>query len=114
MSLGVHLTGFVLAAGEGKRLRPVTLERPKALVPFCGVPMLELAAARLAELPVDELVVNAWYKADAVTEFCAGLEQRIGRRVRVSLEPQLLDTGGGLRHGLRQSGWAVRQAPQQA
>jgi NDP-sugar pyrophosphorylase family protein len=102
MAFGVHLTGFVLAAGEGKRLRPVTLERPKALVPFCGVPMLELAAARLAELPVDELVVNAWYKADAVAQFCTGLEGRLGRHIRVSREPQLLDTGGGLRHGLRE------------
>ena len=100
MSFGIHLTGFVLAAGEGKRLRPVTLERPKALVPFCGVPMLELAAARFAELPVDELVVNAWYKAEVVREFCGGLEKRLGRTIRVSLEPQLLDTGGGLRHGL--------------
>ncbi len=102
MILGAHVTGFVLAAGEGKRLRPVTLERPKALVPFCGVPMLELAAARLAELPVDELVVNAWYKADAVAQFCTGLEGRLGRRIRVSREPRLLDTGGGLRHGLKE------------
>jgi len=58
---------------EGRRLRPATLSRAKALLPFCGVPLLELTASMLSSLPVDNMVVNCCYQADRVSEFCARL-----------------------------------------
>ena len=58
------ISGFILAGGEGRRLRPATLTRPKALVPFCGVPLLELAASCLHEAGLDKVVVNASYQGD--------------------------------------------------
>lgn len=93
--------GFILAAGEGRRLRPASLLRPKALMPFCGVPMLELAAAQIAALGIRRTVVNAWHLADQVETMAADLQQRQGWALRVSREPVLLDTGGGLRLGAR-------------
>lgn len=94
------ITGFVLAAGEGRRLRPVTLHRPKALVPFCGVPLLELALGRLAATPVRRILVNAWHLADQIEAFCAKAAPSLPMPLLVSREPYLLDTGGGIRNGM--------------
>jgi mannose-1-phosphate guanylyltransferase len=94
------IAGFILAAGEGRRLRPASLLRPKALMPFCGVPLLELVAARMAALPVATLVVNACHLAEQVQSACRALAAHFPCPVRVSVEASLLDTGGGLRRGL--------------
>ena len=91
--------GFILAAGEGRRLRPATLLRPKALTPFGGLPLLELVASRLAPLAPDGLAANACHLADTVELFCRDLTARRGWPVALSRETRLLDTGGGLRQG---------------
>lgn len=96
-----NLSAFILAAGEGRRLRPATLTRPKALLPFCGVPLLELTAAKLSALPIRNFVVNASYQGDRVTEFCDRLAQKYRWDIRVSQESRLLNHGGGLRQGLK-------------
>ena len=103
-----RICGFILAAGEGRRLRPATLTRPKALVPFCGVPLLELVASSLVEQGISQIVVNACYQADRLYEACARLRMANGWDLRVSLEPQLLNQGGGLRKDV------PRQLPQGA
>jgi NDP-sugar pyrophosphorylase family protein len=95
------VAGFILAAGEGRRLRPATLSRPKALIPFCGVPMLELVASQFQPLPLRAVVVNAWYLADQVEAACRALAADTQLDLRVSREARLLDTGGGLRYGAR-------------
>jgi aminoglycoside/choline kinase family phosphotransferase/choline kinase len=95
------LSAFILAAGEGRRLRPATLARPKALLPFCGIPLLELTAAKLSALPIQNLVVNSSYQGDRVTEFCQRLAEKYHWDIRVSQESKLLNHGGGLRLGLR-------------
>ncbi len=95
------ITGFILAAGEGRRLRPLTLSRPKALVPLLGVPLLDLAVDQVRSLPLNALVVNAWHRAD---EVAAAVQRRmcdVSVPVYVSREKRLLDTGGGLREGVR-------------
>ena len=92
---------FILAAGEGRRLRPATLVRPKALVPFCGVPLLELVASYLHELGLGEIVVNASYQGDRVLEACRRLSYEHGWDLKVSLEARLLNQGGGLRQGVK-------------
>lgn len=86
---------FVLAAGLGTRLRPLTEVHPKPLVPVCGVPLLAYSLAACARHGLREVVVNAHWLAPQV-EAWAG--DREGVSVAVSTElPEVLGTGGGLR-----------------
>ena len=54
-------TAFLLAAGFGTRLRPLTLARPKPLLPVCGVPMLDYALAHVRAHGHNDVLVNAHY-----------------------------------------------------
>ncbi len=56
-----EVVGFVLAAGLGKRLRPLTLDQPKALVPFLEVPMIYHSLSLLHSLGVKEVCINLHY-----------------------------------------------------
>lgn len=86
---------FVLAAGLGTRLRPLTEHRPKPLVPVCGVPLLAYSLRLCARHGLDRVVVNAHWLAEQV-EAWAGLQESVN--VTVSTErPEVLGTGGGLR-----------------
>lgn len=99
------ICGFVLAAGEGRRIRPATLLRPKALLPFCGVPLLDLALTELLALP--DLVclgANACYLGDQVRDACARFGAVHGIDVHCSVEDHLLNHGGGIRKGVREFG----------
>lgn len=93
--------GFILAAGESRGLRPASLVRPKALMPFCGVPMLELAAAQLAGVGAAPIVVNAWHLGAQVVDAVEQLREARGWNLIVSLEEAIQGTGGGLRDGAR-------------
>lgn len=95
------ICGFILAAGEGIRLRPATLARPKALVPFCGVPLLELAGSALHEAGLQNFIANAYYQGDRVYESCQQLMSKHGWNIKVSVESKLLNQGGGLRQGIK-------------
>jgi len=88
-------TAMVLAAGLGKRMRPLTATRPKPLVEVAGKPLLDHALDRLRAGGVKRAVVNVHYLADALE---AHLKKRVqGIEVTVSDErEQLLETGGGL------------------
>jgi NDP-sugar pyrophosphorylase family protein len=95
----VVVEGMILAAGEGRRLRPITEHTPKALVDVVGTTALERVAAALTTAGVDHLIVNAHHFADEVET--AALELvRPGLRVTVSREDRAsetpLETGGGL------------------
>ena len=70
-------------------------------MPFCGVPLLDLAVSRLAGLGLSRIVVNACHLGEAVAARVAESAERLpGVEVFVSREATLLDTGGGLRQGL--------------
>lgn len=62
------MQGVVPAAGEGTRLRPLTADRPKGLVPVAGEPLLSRVLGTLVDLGVDELVVVVGYRGDAIRE----------------------------------------------
>lgn len=88
---------MVLAAGLGTRLRPLTNDRPKALVEVNGRTLLEITLSRLREFGVREVIVNVHHFADKMVEY---LRQHgnFGMRIEVSREDDLLlDTGGGLK-----------------
>ncbi len=86
---------FVLAAGLGTRLRPLTDHRPKPLVPVCGVPLLAYSLRLCARHGLQHVVVNAHWLAEQI-EAWAGLHEDVN--VTVSTEkPDVLGTGGGLR-----------------
>ena len=86
---------MVLAAGEGRRLRPLTEKTPKALVEVGGMPMLELVIRRLVKAGVDAVIVNTFHLAEQVEAFLKSRD--LGVPVAVSRETELLDTGGGLK-----------------
>jgi MurNAc alpha-1-phosphate uridylyltransferase len=88
---------MVLAAGLGRRMRPLTEDTAKALLPLGGRPLIDHALDRLAEAGVSRVVVNAHWQA---ARLAAHLQARAdaGRPPRTILqrEPELLDTGGAV------------------
>ncbi len=87
---------MVLAAGLGTRLRPLTNDRPKALVEVAGRTMLELALSRLRAFGIQDVIVNVHHFADMVIDYLK-LNNNFGMHIEVSREDTLLDTGGGLK-----------------
>ncbi|WP_279644629.1 nucleotidyltransferase family protein [Novosphingobium sp. HBC54] len=85
---------MVLAAGLGKRMRPLTASRPKPLVRVAGKPLIDYALDKLGEAGVSRAVVNVHYLAD---QMVAHLAHRDHPQVAISDETDaLLETGGGL------------------
>ena len=90
------MRAMILAAGLGTRLRPLTDDRPKALVEINGRSLLEMTLARLRSFGITEVIVNVHYFADKVVDYLRS-RNSFGMRVEISREETLLDTGGGLR-----------------
>ena len=88
---------MVMAAGLGLRMRPLTLERPKPLIPVMGKPMLDHALDRLEEAGVASAVVNSHYKGAMIAAHLAG---RTSPAITLSPEDTLLETGGGVKKAL--------------
>jgi NDP-sugar pyrophosphorylase family protein len=90
------MKAMILAAGLGTRLRPLTDNRPKALVGVGGRTMLEITLARLRACDVREVIINVHHFADMVVDYLKA-NSNFGMRIEVSREEALLDTGGGLK-----------------
>lgn len=91
------MKAMILAAGLGTRLKPWTLEHPKALVPVKGVPMLERVILKLKEQGFDEITVNIHHFGEQIIDFLNARD--FGVKIAVSDERgRLLDTGGGILH----------------
>jgi NDP-sugar pyrophosphorylase family protein len=91
------MKAMVLAAGLGTRLRPLTNDRPKALVAVAGRTMLEITLERLRACGVRDVIVNAHHHADMLIDYIRS-HGGFGMHVEVSREEELLDTGGGLKN----------------
>jgi NDP-sugar pyrophosphorylase family protein len=87
---------MILAAGLGTRLRPLTNDRPKALVDVGGRTMLEVTLSRLRYFGIREVIINVHYFADMIVEYLKK-NDNFGVRIEISREDVLLDTGGGLK-----------------
>ena len=102
------MRAMVLAAGLGTRLRPLTDDRPKALVEVGGRTLLELTLARLRQFGVREVVVNVHHFADMLVDYLKK-KNDFGMRIEVSREDDLLlDTGGGLKN----AAWFFLEKPE--
>ena len=87
---------MILAAGLGTRLRPLTDDRPKALVDVGGRTMLEITLSRLRAFDIRDAIINVHYFADMIVEYLRK-NKSFGMRIEISREEVLLDTGGGLK-----------------
>jgi len=87
---------MILAAGLGTRLRPLTDNRPKALVEIAGRTLLEITLARLRAFGIREVIVNVHHFADQIVDYLK-TNANFGMRIEISREEILLDTGGGLK-----------------
>jgi MurNAc alpha-1-phosphate uridylyltransferase len=91
------VTGMVLAAGLGTRLRPITDQLPKPLVTLGGRTLLDHAIDRLAASGVERIVVNLHYKPEMIA---AHLAERRSPAITLVRESELLETGGGVFNAL--------------
>lgn len=87
-------SGMVLAAGEGRRMRPITERLPKPLISIAGKPLLDHALEKLNASGVDNQIVNCFYLGDQIKNHCAD------RKVVISEEHEKLETGGGVAQAL--------------
>lgn len=88
-------SAMVMAAGIGKRMRPLTATRPKPLVRVAGKPLIDHSLDRIEAAGIDHVVVNVHYLADALEAHLA--KQKRSFTLAVSDERgELLETGGGM------------------
>jgi MurNAc alpha-1-phosphate uridylyltransferase len=88
---------MILAAGYGTRLKPLTDRMPKPLVPVAGKPMMEYALDRLQAYGIEEIIINVSHLKDQLTAYLSGFENLT---IKISEEPEPLETGGGLKKAL--------------
>jgi len=93
------MKAFLLAAGHGTRLRPLTDKLPKCLLPIQGVPILEIWLELCRRAGIDEVLINIHAHAEQVRTFLRG--HRTDIRVHVVEEPSLLGSAGTLRANAR-------------
>lgn len=89
---------LIIAGGEGERLRPLTNDRPKNMVPVAGRPIVERQLDWLRENGATDAVFLCGYKAD-VLKAHVGDGSRFGIRVQYSIEQEPLGRGGALKQG---------------
>ena len=94
------MRALILAAGRGERMRPLTNDLPKPLLPAGGQPLIDYHIRALALAGIRELVVNLSWQGDKLRSYLGD-----GRRYDVTFAfseegPEPLETGGGIHHAL--------------
>jgi len=90
------MKGMILAAGEGRRLRPLTNYLPKPMLPVGGRPLLEHILTHLRNCGITNLAINLHHLPQAVIDHF-GDGNRWGVRLRYSVEEELLGSAGGVK-----------------
>jgi len=91
---------MILAAGRGKRMRPLTDHLPKPLIEVGGETLIGRHLRQLAEAGIEDVVINLAYLGDQIRA-ALGDGSDFGARLRYTLEPEgALETGGGIYHAL--------------
>lgn len=91
------VTAFILGAGLGTRLRPLTNRRPKPLIPVCNRPLITCAFDHLKQLGVERYVVNTHWLPHVYDEEFPDQQYR-GKRIAFRHEPEILETAGGIKN----------------
>ena len=89
------MKAFLLAAGEGTRLRPLTLNTPKCLIPICERPLIEYWFDLFALYGIDEVLINTSYLAEKVREYINNHSRDI--KIKLTYEKSLLGSGGTIK-----------------
>lgn len=93
------MRAMILAAGRGERLRPLTERIPKPLIPVGGEPLIVHQLRWLHRAGLRDVVINLYHLGEAI-ERALGTGSDLGVRIHYSHEPELLDTGGGIKRAL--------------
>jgi len=89
----------ILAAGVGSRLKWMTNQRPKALMQIAGEPAIAHVIRSLVTQGIHEIAVNTHHEAAQLADYL-GNGSRFGCNISISYEPELLDSGGGVKQAL--------------
>ncbi|MCB1532680.1 MAG: nucleotidyltransferase family protein [Alphaproteobacteria bacterium] len=92
---------FILAAGFGKRLRPITDTRPKPMAEVAGITLIDRTIDHLKAAGITDMVINTHYRGEQLAEH---LKTRTDVHIHISHEPDILDTGGGIKNALEHFG----------
>jgi len=95
----MKINAFILAAGLGERLRPVTERIPKPLLPVCGRPVLSYVLEKLERLNPEKIVINLHYRAEAIAEWIN--THPLKDKIELFYESPILGTGGALKNAKR-------------
>lgn len=90
---------MLLCAGLSTRLGRVGAERPKPMLPVCGIPILAYGISNLVAHGIRDIVINTHHKAEVIRDEI-GDGSRFGARIQYIHEETILGTGGGLKHAL--------------
>ena len=95
------MKAILLAGGQGTRLRPLTLNTPKPVVPIFGRPFLHYQIDRILQVPeIDEIVLSLNYQPERI-EAVFGDGSNLGTRISYVVEPEPLGTAGGIKFASR-------------
>jgi NDP-sugar pyrophosphorylase family protein len=90
------MKAMILAAGLGTRLRPLTENRPKALIPLNKTPLIYYIINKLRKTGISEIIINVHHRAQQIVDYIKS-ENNFGICIEISNETVLLDTGGSIK-----------------
>ena len=88
------MKGMILSAGFGARLKPLTDSTPKALIEYKGAPMINYQVERMRDAGIKEIIINAHHHSGQLVKYFE--ENNLGVKIRVTVEKEILGTGGGI------------------
>ena len=91
------MKAMILAAGLGKRMRPLTNQHPKPLLKAGGKQLIDYHLDKLAQAKIETVIINTHWLADQISQALGNGNER-GLKLRYSYEPQLLETAGGIKN----------------